>query len=220
VADQAQTDREAEAAYKSVENKLLEAKSIRVKFRLQKQNPVERSFVGQLVVIKDANKVFFELTDSKGELPEKKFISDGHQVKFRGFDAPDWTEWHSEEPPKLLDREVVYSFVRMGLQAGLIWPGASRRGWDVHNTVKLSDFHAGTKEKLGDRQTQSIRFSFTYKVTNKPWPASTLWIDESQTLPVMLKRVISGELTDDVTEIYDTIELNQHIDDKVFELPR
>jgi hypothetical protein len=108
----------------------------------------------------------------------------------------------------------------MGLHAGIDWPGAARRGWDVPSTITVFDFRLGKEEDIGDHKTQAIEFRFKYTVSGGTWPAESLWIDKKSNLPVKLHRVIRGELTDDITELYEAIDIDQPVDDKEFELPR
>jgi hypothetical protein len=210
---------DAEALYKQLESKLVDAKSVRVKFKILKSKPTAMAWEGDLLLIKDSNKVFFRLRDGKGVRPEKNLICDGRQIMVRGFE-PDWNRWRSEKAPPKLDREVAYGMARLGLHAGMDWPGAARRGWDVLRTIELSEFSLKAKEKVGDQTAQAIAFRFAYSETKKPWPPATLWINEASHLPLKLTRTIEGELVDDVTEIYETIDLDQPLADKDFELPQ
>ena len=197
--------------------KLLSAKTVRIKFKILIKRELDFQYEGLLLTVKDANKVLYRITDPKGKWPERKLVSNGRQVKSKGFEGGGG--WHAEKMRDSLDREVLSGFARLGWDCALNGPAVARLGWDDARKISLTDFRDAGMEKIGDRTTQTIDFKYRYTEINKNWPIARWWFDTATRQPVKLTYKTGGELPEAVTEVYESIEWDPPLPDKEFELP-
>lgn len=207
-----QEKNEAEALFKKVEEKLVNAKTVRLKLSGEIQ-PVKMTLAGEMV-LGEESRLRAELEGKMGDKAVKAaLVSDGRRLRLESSDKP---------APLVLDVPVTLGRLsRICLARGGffgvtdILDNQKSLQADADDLVSVSDFKLWVKEKVGDREAQSVQ----YKLVQKGFaPAeATLWIDIETHLP--LKRVIKkGGMT--LSELYSEVKLDEKFDAARFELPK
>lgn len=207
-----------EKLQKDFENKLLEAKTVRIKFKIRKSKPFPVKTSGILLGIKDANKIRYEVTDLEGNRFTRILIADGRQMKSKGFEGTGTPDGYTDKSRPTLDRELVTGIARLGLYSCLDWPGYVRLDREDVRKLPPIGFKPPESVNLGDQPTFRFEFRAGPKQGHREPPSTTWWYETAHRQASQMYRLIPGEAEADVTEFYESIELDQPIADKEFEI--
>jgi outer membrane lipoprotein-sorting protein len=194
----------AEETFKRFEQTLVQAKSLRLRYRLDLAVGNQSVTGTGIVLLKDGNKARITLTGAKGN---PWAVSDGTKVTVDARQAI--MDGATFDTPKELNIRVATKMVRWGM---LDLPDFPRRikvyDVDPKEKLKVSDFKFGDKD--GDLQT------LTYVVQEGNGQADLkLWVDPKSL--ALKKRTLSvAKMNATATETYEEFTLNGEIPDEMF----
>jgi outer membrane lipoprotein-sorting protein len=210
-------DNEAEKLLRQLEQKLTQAKSLKVVGEVEVSGEAFKKM--QATVLIAGNKVRLEMKGGEGD---KQFsmeaVSDGKTVKTSST-PPGKTQ---ERPaPKNLGPALSQLVGRGGLIALTFAVRGKKdddppRDINVEELLRVSDFRMGKGEKVNGRDAKVISYKVSPKDEKNP-AAVTLWLDVQTLLPLKHLIVVEGEKAR-FTGTYTTFEINARIDPKDFEL--
>ena len=201
---------EAEELFKKMEEKILSAKTLQIRFHGTRE-PGKLHLAGDLK-LNEGNKSRIVVKSGKaGDAVTTTVIVDGKTLVHSttkgsaGFDAPE-----------SLEKLQRISVARAGLNAtyeASVDEGSAKA--DAERAFIVKEFTLGVREKVGERQGQAIE----YKLARK-YEAGTkvvVWIDVETHLP--LKRTLTlGPRT--MTEYYSSFKLDEKLEVSQFEHPK
>ena len=187
-----------------MEHSIEEAKTLRIKYRLDLDLGGQTATGTGIVLLKQGNKAKITLTGAKGDpwavSDGKKLTVDANQALIDGAEL---------DTPKELNVRVATKLARWGVLDLPSFPRVIRiYGVDPKERLKVSDIKYG--EKDGDVQT------LTYVVQEGNGKAELkLWIDPKDL--TLKKRTLSvANLKATVTETYEEFTVNGEIPDESF----
>ena len=193
-----------EALFNRMEHSIEEAKSLRIKYRLDLEQGGQTATGTGIVLLKQGNKAKITLTGAKGNpwavSDGKKLTVDANQALIEGAEL---------DTPKDLNLRVATKLARWGVLDLPSFPRVIRTyGVDPKERLKVSDIKFG--EKDGDVRT------LTYVVQEGNGKVELkLWVDPKDL--TLKKRTLSvGNLKATVTETYEEFTVNGEIPDESF----
>jgi uncharacterized protein (TIGR03067 family) len=218
-------ENEAEKLFRSMEQKIRTAKTLRLRFDLgiSELNGKKWSFKGTLV-LGEGDKLWAEvegnLSDEVGRLT---VVGDGADITYIGH-----TKWLKKDN---IETDTATKKSPKGL--GAFFRGSlPHNGYYVRLTemglpplqFKLSDFKLAGKEKVGGRDTQVIQYKLKVKI--QPTAEDTdvfsmkVWLDAQTGLPAKLTGTGNDGEVAELTETYREFNIDGKVDAKLFELPK
>jgi outer membrane lipoprotein-sorting protein len=214
-----QEAKEAEALYKKMEEKLAAAKTIQLK--VSGSAPMaggEMTFESTVFVGEEnRGRIDSELKTPRGQM-KFRTISNGAVVFSEKVGSNRTTE-----ATATLRADLVRALARAG---GLFTAGwfdvMSEKDSPTPQRKKiptLTGFRMGKKEKVGDREAQSIEYT-AQGLESGEVPVA-LWIDVETGLPLKRElRGLQGQAEMKVVETYRDLKVNEKIDAATFEIPK
>ncbi|MDH3647476.1 MAG: hypothetical protein OER80_11955 [Gammaproteobacteria bacterium] len=186
-------DKEAEAAYRDIENRMLSASVLRVNYEIEASGAVTANLAGDLVTQKpemaaiSANGVF------NHNVVQPRLVSDG--VRMRGGIEADSFE---EGLPVDLRAGLLLGMTRMGIlhNLAMLAHGAPPQGTDgnVRDWVQAKAFAWQTATHP---KTAALRgIGFELEVSGEPSGTVVLWYDPATGLPVEREQLVRFETGD------------------------
>jgi outer membrane lipoprotein-sorting protein len=215
-------DKAAEETWKKIEDTVLAAQTVRIKFQWDpemKEGALKGkdAYASGVLLIKQGNLVSLR-TDVKVEdrTIEVEIQSDGSSL-YRKLDA---FEAHRDPVPPSIGRGLLVSSIRTGIPMSVSFSrlGNSKVGTEdlekyLAHPVSVSDLREATDDKGAK--------TLTYKIKVRPGRTSSIkvWYDPKSFL--LQKRTIRDEDRDSgtITETFEEIVLNADIPDEKFKLP-
>lgn len=197
----AASDPRAEAMFRELEEKLLNEKSLRLKFKIISEGPVTSLLRGQLR-LRSGNRVEIEVAGTfQSKAASTRFESDGKKMRWgvadRKFDL---------ETPRALNEAIIIGFTRMGLLHNLatLLEGEPPDHADgtVEDWVQVSDFLFAAPDPSSKVRGRSIRFRIA--VEGEGAGEANYWISPMTRLPVERRQTVhfkTGDLK--VVETYE-----------------
>jgi len=194
----------AEETFKRLEESLVQAKSARIKVRLDFAAGDQKVTANGILLLKKENKARVSLTGAGGN---HWFVSDGTKVTVDPRQAA--MDGAAFDTPKALNVRVATAVVRWGLVDLADLPRRIKvYDTDPAQRMKLSDFKFG--EADGDLRT------LTYVLTDGDGRADLkLWIDP-KTLALKKRTVSVPKMNATFTETYEEFTVNGEIPDEAF----
>jgi hypothetical protein len=195
------SDPRAEAMFRELEDKLLNEKSLRFKFKLTSEGLANSSLRGQLR-LKSGNRVEIDVSGTfQSQTVSTRFESDGKEMRWsiadRKFDL---------ETPKALNEAILIGFTRMGLlhnvAALLRGEPPDHADGTVEDWVVASDFLFAAPDPSSKIRGRSIRFQVS--VEGKAVADANYWISSLTRLPVERRQTVhlnSGDMK--IVETYE-----------------
>jgi outer membrane lipoprotein-sorting protein len=198
-------DKTAEETFKKIEEAVQNAKTVRIKFKLEgvlkdgqgKSNRINKS--GTLL-FRDGNKLRVSISDGNDQV---LMISDGKTTRTEMTGAI-----ITQESPSDLNRNFLRSLIRGGNVAnlistvGLLWNDEPALG----TIYRVSDFETGED----GREANSLKYKMNGKEASLRYNPKTLQV---------LTRRLTEEDGGEVTKTYEQFILNADIPDEQFKLP-
>lgn len=207
----AQEKTEAETLFRKMEEKILKAKTLRAKLAgaLEEQ---KFTITGELL-FDEGSKARIEIEGKSGEeVRTAVVISDGKKLRFASNEK---SEADVFDVPESFGKLMRISFARSGALSALEFADReSRAKTDPEAAYVVTGFKMEAKEKVGDREAQSVSYTVTRKGRDA---AATVWIDVETHLP--LKRVLKVDKVT-LTETYTDAKVDEKIDAAKFEIPK
>jgi len=194
-------DPRAEAMFRELEEKLLNEKSLRLRFKITSEGPVNSSLQGQLR-LKSGNRVEIDVSGSfKSNPVSVHFESDGKKMRWALADRQ-----IDLETPKGLNQAIIVGFTRMGLlhNLAMILGGEppDRADGTVGDWVQVSDFLFAAPDPSSKVRGRSIRFQI--EVDGKGVGDADYWISPLTRVPVERRQTVHLKTGDmKVVETYE-----------------
>lgn len=194
----------AEETFKRFEQTLVQARSLRLKCRMDLAVGNQTAAATGIVLLKEGNKAKITLTGAKGN---PWAVSDGTKVTVDAQQAvADGATWNT---PKDLNLRVATKLARWGI---LDLPSLPRsictHDTDPREKLKVSDFKFGEKDRDGQ--------TLTYVVQEGNGAAELkLWLDP-KTLALKKRTLSVAKMNATVTETYEEFTVNGEIPDESF----
>jgi hypothetical protein len=204
-----QEENEAERLFKKMEQKLLAAKSIQLKYGAFRGDCTGR------LLLAEGNKALIEVNEKSFR---RKLVSDGTTTA----DVVPPAKPAVAKTPAHQYSNLVHALTRFDLYTGFNTGVASSwvmEGEEVRKKVELKDFKLLEKKKLEDREVHKIEFLRTYPLFGdiKETEIVILWIDAGSSLPFM--RRIEKERGKGWEETFAEFKLDEKVDPKEFVVP-
>jgi len=220
----ADNDKDAEKAFQEMSATLTKAKSFACTFDVKMDAPDGKgSFKGSLAVAQ-GNKVRVEMSgEGGGKTMELLVVSDGA----KSVTISDKKTQPIRDTPKNMSKLVLGGtarggiFVPMWLAVQVVPEGKEPPEVDLEESIKVSDFKLGKKEKVDDKEALAIEYVLTAASAGGEKLNTTVWVDAKTHVP--LKRLLTAKVGDKqltVTETYSKVEVDGKLDAKTFELPK
>jgi len=198
------TGGDAEAAFRELEERLLEAPSVRLTYDITAEGALEAHLRGKLT-LKEGDRLELDGSGPFGGSPlEVTLVSDGEDL--RGGTKP--RPFDITTPPALRE-SVVIGLTRMGLLHNLARLTAGsppdRANGGVEEWVVVKNVRRGEPEEIDGMAT--VPLSFNVVVSGVPSATATLWLSQDTGLPVRRTQTVrfgSDEMR--VVERYGTFE--------------
>jgi outer membrane lipoprotein-sorting protein len=208
---------EAEKLFRAMEQKVRDAKTLRVRFdlsiidALDKEGKVKGALVlgeGDKYRVEGEGKLF-------GEAVKFTEVGDGADTFYK--DANDPKRDSKEKTPKGVGPYLRGALPREGFFLSTL--KMTQPGGLAPDAFHLSGFKDAGKEKVGERNTQAIEYTATPKGP-KDSLSMKMWLDAETHLPVKL--AVTGGESDvkSLTETYSEFVLDPEVDAKSFEAPK
>jgi len=197
-------DPRAESMFRELEEKLLNEKSLRIRFKITSEGSVDSSLQGQLR-LKSGNKVEIAVSGSFKSSPVAvRFESDGKKMHWAIADRQ-----IDLETPKGLNQAIIVGFTRMGLlhNLALILGGEppDRADGTIEDWVQVSDFLFAAPDPSSKLRGRSIRFQI--EVEGKSVGNAHYWISPLTRMPVERRQMVHFETGDvKVVETYEFLD--------------
>jgi hypothetical protein len=233
-------DKSAEEIFKSIEETVQKAKTIRVKCRTVSEANIPgygrepATTTGELF-LRDGNRAaYYGETAEVGGIRQSFLRSDGtRMLGWEGKKLQEVTPTNiTVEVPKTLKSEMTSLLIRYSTGAsgeiilGRVLPWRSKgRGPDADEEEAREFTPSGFEHAQGDGKTQSLTYKLTGMVKAHPHQFRDvkvqMWYDPAKLVPV--RRIIACEFTEGGnctnTETYEEFTLNADIPDEKFKLP-
>ena len=208
-----QEKNEAEALFKKMEEKILQAKTIQGKYASSMNRGLLKMEGEFIADAENRFRVESEATARNVKLKEKGLtISDGKQVATTGQDPGSWLRFAT---PETYGKSIRIGLARHGMLDAAMQLGSEIGSKaDPEKDFTASNFRMGKEEKINGRATQQI----LYRMGRGSWQddSAMVWIDKESMLPV--KRSYKME-QGAIEENYSDFKLDEKIDPTKFELP-
>ncbi len=204
----------ADEAFRSFEEKLTAAETVRVKVDIIAEGAVSATMKGQLTVAGNNKAHLLFNGQFDGEDAKIGLISNGDQM--RGGAA---TGEFRIDAPQALNEGILVGLTRMGILHNLAKlvgesPPVGTDG-TVREWVTLSNLEYGETERLGNLKTDSMHFDVT--VAGEPAGKGTLWMHPTSGMPVKREQTVifpEGEMK--VVETYRGFVLGPEVKEEMF----
>jgi hypothetical protein len=139
-------------------------------------------------------------------------VCDGTTTSFRDPNDP---KKDNEKAPKAVGAYFRAALPRWGFFLSTL--NMRRSGELTPDAFQLSDFKLAGPEKIGERNTRVIQYTFKEKGA-KDSLSVKMWLDAETNLPIKL--AVTGGKSDwaDITEAYSEFTIDAKVDAKLFEL--
>ena len=208
---------EAEKLFRVMEQKVRDAKTLRVRFDLSiidgldKEGKVKGALVlgdGDKYRVEGEGKLF-------GEAVKFTEVSDGADKFYK--DATDPKRDSKEKAAKAVGAYLRVALPREGFFLSTL--NMDRPGGLAPDAALLSNFKDAGKDKVGEQNTQVIEYTFKEKDA-KEGLSMKMWLDAATHLPVKLAVVGNEGDWKSLTETYSEFTLDPEVDAKSFEAPK
>lgn len=208
--------------FEGIENKLLQADSLRVEFTISSEGAIVSSVKGSLLLAPKSNRVRLDLSGTFAAAPvDLSLVSDGKRMRGGPKQKPSRADkrYFESETPAALGEAIVVGLTRMGLlhNIAVLTGGAppDHSGGAVTKWVECSEFLFGETVTDGDRAP----LTFDIAVSGKHVAEGKLWIDAVSGLPVRREQTVHfGSSTMRAFESYSLFEIGGAIDSGCFRL--
>lgn len=197
-------DPRAESMFRELEEKLLNERSLRIRFKITSEGSVDSSLQGQLR-LKSGNRVEIVVSGSFKSTPVTvRFESDGKKMHWAVADRQ-----IDLETPKGLNQAIIVGFTRIGLlhNLALILGGEppDRADGTVEDWVHVSDFLFVAPDPSSKLRGRSIRFQI--EVDGKTVGNAHYWISPLTRMPVERRQTVHFDAGDiKVVETYEFLD--------------
>ncbi len=178
----------ADAAFKALERRLLEAESVSFEFDIRAVGPVPAVLVGNAEIGPKETASLVATGSFAGGEAAIRLESDGRAMTGGNGDAV----FQADAPPALRQGLLV-GLTRMGLLHNLAVLSAGsppdRIDGTVTDWVRYSDMTLGPEESVDG--VAALRFSFTVVVSGVPSALAELWVDAASGLPIRRIQVMN-----------------------------
>jgi hypothetical protein len=219
-------ENEAEKLFRSMEKKIRSAKSLEIVFKGElAAERLKTTFAGK-VRLAQGNVFRMEVdVEVDGKRQERLMVCDGKTVYNKDKDAGRVKTY----PARADDTLKVQAFVsRVGVNLAALLlgetipvdPPKDAEPFDLDKAAPLSDFKAGAREHVGQKEAQAVAYSVRGG-RRLDYASMVVWVDLQTQLP--LKRTIEMRLAGSLVrwvETYTTFAPEAKIDGKVFSAPR
>ncbi len=212
-------DKTAEETFKKIEESILKAKTLTVKYRMLYKNAGDTA---GFLILAQGNKVFSRDAwfETNGHVMVSGCSCDGKQIAARNNA---YSEWETHQTAPDLGEEVRIELARDGIWGAVTHPlfivrnGFGAEDGKVKKSLVTSDF----RSEPGEGKDASLSYSIAETHLNHSGRIR-LWYDP-RTLALIkreLRMRFGGSDHDDLfAEIYDEFTLNANIPDEKFKLP-
>ena len=207
-----QEKNEAEELFKRMEDKIAKAKAVHLK-ATGEMDMMKFSLSGEMN-LGEGGKMRVELEGQSGEREMKaSLVSDGKRLRLESTDKGKPREFDISDKLTALSRACL---ARGGFLGTLdSFDNEKSVNAEADDLFAASAFKMGAREKVGERDAQSVEYKLDKK--GHRTTEAAVWIDVETRLP--LKRTLKkGPVT--LTETYSDFTLDEKIDPAKFELPK
>ncbi len=204
----------ADEAFRSFEDRLTTAETVRVKVEITAEGAVSAAMKGQFTVAGNNKTHLLFNGQFDGEDAKIGLISNGDQM--RGGAA---SGEFRIDAPQALNEGILVGFSRMGAlhNVAKLVQESPPDGTDgtVREWVTLSNFEYGETERMGNVKADPIQFDIT--VAGKPVGTGTLWMNPENGMPIKREQTVNfpeGEMK--VVESYRGFVLGPAVKDEMF----
>lgn len=197
-------DKTAEETFKKIEEKLLKAKTVRIKVKTVAHNEGHPDSEGSYeLLLKEGNKVYFARSTNHKDDENLFFISDGVKI------ATNCPGWKTADVPANLGSNAAITLMREEFNLNIL---PQKKGASAKDLCDLSDFKI--EEADGGARILS------YKMSGDPGWKVKLWHDPRTFKFVKRTFSIKGRTSNAIlSETYEAFELDADIPDEKFKLP-
>ncbi|KPK57567.1 MAG: hypothetical protein PVH13_05930 [Gammaproteobacteria bacterium] len=178
----------ANAVFRALEDRLLEAEKLSFSFDIRAVGPVPAVLVGNAVIGPAETARLVADGSFAGDDAAIRLESDGRGMAGGNGDAV----FQAESPPALR-QGLLIGLTRMGLLHNLAVLSAGsppdRVDGSVTDWVTYSDMTLGPEESLGG--VTARRFSFTVVVSGVPSASAELWVEAASGLPIRRVQIMN-----------------------------
>ena len=211
------TPETAEARFRELELRLLDAETVRVRGGAGSTGTVASALEGE-ALLASGNRAHLQFTGEFGSASVAlALVSDGQQVW-----GGNGTESFEIEAPTALNEAILLGFTRMGILHNLaLLSGASPPdGTDgsIRDWLTVTNFAWGEPETVDGVPTETLRFDVT--VHGRPSAQAVLWLGRESGLPVQREQIVKfpdGEMR--AVEVYQTVETDAPFESGKFVVP-
>jgi outer membrane lipoprotein-sorting protein len=206
---------QAEHLFQRMEETLAEAKTLECVFEMKspRSGSVGLFSMEGTLFLAEENRARLEIHKATKEQPmEQLWVSNGTRWSIQIFDN---AQAHVQNTPGDLNHRILTWLARPGLCITQGVPPDVRVA-DEKDRFPVSSFKLGSREKIGDRETQRLEYHLSIQGQNDSY-SITLWLDVKTGLPV--KRTTAFGAATIATETYLTLILDKQVDAKKFDLP-
>jgi hypothetical protein len=178
----------ADAAFRALEDRLLEAEKLSFGFDIRAVGPVPAVLVGNAVIGPEETARLVADGSFAGDDAAIRLESDSRTMAGGNGDAA-----FQEAAPPALRQGLLVGLTRMGLLHNLAVLSAGsppdRVDGSVTDWVRYSDMTLGPEESLAGVTVR--RFSFTVVVSGVPSASAELWVDATSGLPIRRVQIMN-----------------------------
>lgn len=203
----------AEKLFRTMEQRLTKAKTLECVFDVK----IDTLWYKGSLFLAEGNRARLEINEAtKGRPMRVLMVSDGTRLSGQDNGMP---HPKLEDTPENLNADILTWVARPGLflpQA----PLPNVKADDAKDRFRVFGFKLGSKEKVGERESQRLDYQLAVEGLNDPLSVA-LWLDVKTGLPV--KRIVTDGVAGErmtVTETYGKFTLDEKVDVKTFDLTR
>jgi outer membrane lipoprotein-sorting protein len=217
----------AEETFKTIEETITKAKTLRVKFEISRKTGEETVDGSGTLLLKEGNKAKLDVLAvyPDGSLVKELIVSDGTNVKFTAPVGDDTFALVQKKAPDYLLRSFYVTTLQLPLLDSSMMTTDSREGLkDLTNYASVREFKHGEADKEGNLLLYKGLLDFTGRGNFKNLATSfeeKLWYDANTWIP--RKRQVTlklGTVTGTTTETYEHFVLNDDIPNENFSLTK
>jgi outer membrane lipoprotein-sorting protein len=214
-------ENKADKLFKSMEDKLRTAKTLRCQFDSTLTAGDEKVSLKGTLTLGEGDKLRLEFEiKSGGKAAKLLVVSDGTNLSRK--DSSDPKTDQTKQTPNGLGAHARVMLPRCGI--AILENGLNRPRFQVASPelYRVSDFKLLGKEEIGKRNAQVIEYTVTEKkdVITPGTSRVKMWLDAESNLPVKLAWTTKDADITTVIEVYSEFTLDAKIDAKLLELSK
>jgi outer membrane lipoprotein-sorting protein len=220
-------EKTAEETFKTIEETITKAKTLRVKFEISRKIGEESADASGTLLLKEGNKARLEVTVafSNGALLKQIIVSDGTNVKFTAPVGDDQFALVQKKAPDYLLRSLYVTTLKLPLlDSSMMTTGSGEGLNDLSNYAAVREFKHGEADKEGNLLLYKGVLDFTGRGNFKNQAASfevKLWYEPKTCIPRKRQLTLKlGTVIGTTTETYEHFVLNEDIPNEKFSLTK